>query len=90
MRGLQGILQNFHAEQGLLISWGGFKSAVIQEARQSFFTVRLWDSGDLLAAILKNNEKFPDDLQAELPLKRVWALVLEDSETSWLGGTTAW
>jgi restriction system protein len=78
LRGLQGILQNFHAEQGLLISWGGFKSAVIQEARQSFFTIRLWDSGDLLAAILKNNEKFSDDLQAELPLKRVWALVLED------------
>ena len=66
LRGLQGILQNFHAEQGLLISWGGFKSTVIQEARQSFFTIRLWDSGDLLAAILKDNEKFPDDLQAEL------------------------
>jgi restriction system protein len=78
LRGLQGILQNFHAEQGLLISWGGFKSAVINEARQSFFTIRLWDSGELLAAILKNNEKFSDDLQAELPLKRVWALVLED------------
>jgi restriction system protein len=78
LRALQGILQNFHAEQGLLISWGGFKSAVINEARQSFFAIRLWDSGDLLAAILKNNEKFSDDLQAELPLKRIWALVLED------------
>lgn len=78
LRELQGILQNFHAEQGLLVSWGGYKASVIQEARQSFFTIRLWDSGDLLAMILKNHDKFSDDLKAELPLKRVWALVLEE------------
>jgi restriction system protein len=78
LRGLQGVLQNFHAEQGLLVCWGGFKSSVIQEARQSFFTIRLWDSGDLLGMILKNHDKFSDDLKAELPLKRVWALVLEE------------
>jgi restriction system protein len=77
LRGLQGVLQNFRADQGLLVCWGGFKSSVIQEARQSFFTVRLWDSGDLLQAILKNYEKLPADLQAELPLKKIWALVLE-------------
>jgi restriction system protein len=78
LRGLQGVLQNFHAEQGLLVCWGGFKSSVIQEARQSFFTIRLWDSGDLLGMILKNHDKFPDELKAELPLKRIWALVLEE------------
>jgi restriction system protein len=78
LRGLQGVLQNFHAEQGLLVCWGGFKSTVLQEARQSFFTIRLWDSGDLLRMILKNHDRFPDELKAELPLKRIWALVLED------------
>jgi restriction system protein len=75
LRGLQGILQNFRAEQGLLVSWGGFKSSVLQEARQSFFQIRLWDSGDLLKAIFKNYDRFPDQLQAELPLKKVWAMV---------------
>jgi restriction system protein len=78
LRGLQGVLQNFHAEHGLLVCWGGYKSSVITEARQSFFTIRLWDSGDLLEMILRNHDKFSDDLKAELPLKRVWALVLED------------
>ncbi len=78
LRGLQGILQNFRAEQGLLVSWGGFKGSVLQEARQSFFQIRLWDSGDLLKAIFKNYDKFSDQLQAELPLKRIWALVLEE------------
>jgi hypothetical protein len=37
---------------------------------------RLWDSGDLPGMILKNHDKFPDELKADLPLKRIWALVL--------------
>jgi restriction system protein len=78
LRGLQGVLQNFQAHQGLLVCWAGFNTKVFQEARQSFFTIRLWDSGDLLQAIVKNYDKFSSDLQAELPLKRVWALVLEE------------
>lgn len=78
LRGLQGVLQNFHAEQGLLVCWNGYNAKVIAEARQSFFTTRLWDSGDLLEMILKNHDKFSDELKAELPLKRVWALVLDD------------
>jgi restriction system protein len=78
LRGLQGILQNFQAGQGLLVCWGGFKSSVLAEARQAFFTIRLWDSGDLLRAIVRNYDKFSDELQAELPLKRIWTLVLEE------------
>jgi restriction system protein len=78
LRGLQGILQNFGANQGLLVCWGGFKTSVIQEARRSFFTIRLWDSGNLLQVLLKNYDNLPADLQAELPLKRVWALVMEE------------
>jgi restriction system protein len=62
----------------MLVCWGGFNSKVIQEARQSFLTIRLWGSGDLLGMILKNHGRFSDDLKAELPLKRVWALVLEE------------
>jgi restriction system protein len=78
LRGLQGVLQNFRAEQGLLVCWGGYTQPVVKEARQSFFTVRLWDSADLLGMILKCHDRFPDDLKAELPLKRVWALVVEE------------
>jgi len=77
-RNLQGTLQTFRANQGLLVSWGGFKKSVLKEARTSFFSIRLWDAGDLLEAILKNYERIPADLQAELPLKRIWALVLEE------------
>lgn len=78
LRALQGTIQSFKAEQGLLVSWGGFKRTVLDEARRSFFTVRLWDSGALLNEILKYYDQFPDDLKAELPLKRIWSPVLEE------------
>lgn len=75
---LQGVMKNFGAEQGLLVSWGGFKSSVINEARKSYFSVRLWTADDLVDAILDNYERLPDTLQAELPLKRIWTLVQEE------------
>jgi restriction system protein len=77
LRSLQGTMKIFNAEQGLLISWGGFTSKAIEESRRSFFSVRLWDSGKLLDEILDHFEKLPDSLKAELPLKRIWTLVRE-------------
>lgn len=78
LRELQGVMTKVRAEQGLLVSWGGFTNKAVQEARDSFFTIRLWDAGALLEAIFKNYEKFDDELKAELPLKRLWGLVLEE------------
>ena len=74
-RGLQGSMQSFKADQGLLVCWGGFNRAVQQESKQGHFSVRLWDSSDLVEAIFRNYEKLPAEIQAELPLKRVWTLV---------------
>jgi len=38
-----GDIQNFRAEQGLLVSWGGIKSSVDNEVPSKFFCERLWD-----------------------------------------------
>ena len=78
-RGLQGTMLTFKAEQGLLVCWGGFKKSVLTEARQSHFVVRLWDSRDLVQALYRNYERLPAEIQAELPLKRVWMLVPEET-----------
>ena len=78
-RTLQGSMQTFKAEQGLLVCWGGFNKAVQGEARQGYFSVRLWESRDLVEAIYRNYERLPAEIQAELPLKRVWMLVMEES-----------
>lgn len=79
-RTLQGSMQSFDAEQGLLVCWGGFNRVVQSEARQGYFSVRLWESRDLVEAIYRNYEKLPPEIQAELPLKRVWMLVREEEE----------
>ncbi len=71
-------MKDFGAEQGLLVSWGGFRRSVLSEARRAFFEIRLWDAGGLVEAILKHYEHFPEDIKADLPLKRIWSLVHEE------------
>jgi len=78
LRELHGVMKGFNATQGLLVSWSGFKNSVDPEARRLFFEIRLWDSRDLVKALLSNYERLPEALQAELPLKRIWALALEE------------
>lgn len=79
-RTLQGSMQTFKAEQGLLVCWGGFNRVVHTESRQGHFTVRLWDASNLIEAIYRTYERLPAEIQAELPLKRVWTLVVEDDD----------
>jgi restriction system protein len=79
-RTLQGSMQTFKAEQGLLVCWGGFNKPVQSEAKQGYFTVRLWESRDLVEAIYHNYERLPAEIQAELPLKKVWMLVMEEPD----------
>lgn len=78
LRELQGILKNFGAQQGLLVSWGGFKTSVISEARRLFFEIRLWDADNIVSALTENYDNLSDEIQAEIPLKQTWVLVLEE------------
>lgn len=78
LRELRGVMVKVGAEQGLLVSWGGFNNKAIQEARDAFFSIRLLDQGALLEEIFKYYERFDDELKAELPLKRLWGLVVEE------------
>lgn len=77
-RELRGVMSKFGAEQGLLVSWGGFTTSALNEAKSSFFSIRLWDQGNLLEEIFKYYEYFDDELKAELPLKKIWALIIEE------------
>ena len=76
-RSLRGVMEDFRADQGLLVAWSGFKGTVRQEARTSHFTIRLWDADDLLDGLFEAYEGLPDAIRSRLPLKRVWALVPE-------------
>ena len=78
LRSLQGSMQSFQADHGLLVSWAGFKATVIKEAVQHHFRIRLWDADDILANLLSVYDRLDEDLRAELPLKRIWTLADEE------------
>lgn len=69
---LIGVMMKVNATSGLLVSWGGFKSSVDREKSREFFKVRLWDQGDIIDQICNYYDKLEDEIQAELPLQRVW------------------
>lgn len=75
---LIGSMQNVQADQGLLVSWGGFKISVEQQRAAQFFKVRLWNQEDLIDEIQKNYDKLDPNLRAELPLKQIWTLAGQD------------
>ena len=75
---LLGAVTKFGAEEGLFVSWSGFKTNVQKELAASFFRVRLWTQKELLEALFAHYDSLDDDLKAELPLKRIWTVAAQD------------
>lgn len=73
-------MQQFDAEQGLFVSWSDYTNEAKRMARLNYFSMRLWNANHLLAAIFEHYEELPEDIRTEIPLKRIWTLVREDSE----------
>jgi restriction system protein len=77
---LLGAVTKFGAQEGLFVSWSGFKPNVQRELATSFFRVRLWTQKELLEALFAHYDKFDDELKAELPLKRIWTVAVQEEE----------
>lgn len=75
---LRGAMQAVGATQGLMVSWSGFRSSVDRDQPNHFFQVRLWNQADLIEQLQMVYDKLDPDLQAELPLKRIWVLAPEE------------
>ena len=78
LRELKGVMSTFNADQGLIVTWGGYRSSVNNEIGREYFKIRLWDSDELVKQLQDNYDVLSDDIQAELPLKRIWTLVAEE------------
>jgi restriction system protein len=76
---LLGAVSKFGADEGLFVSWSGFKSNVQKELAASFFKVRLWTQKELLEQLFAHYDHFDEDLKAELPLKRVWMVAVQEA-----------
>ena len=74
-----GAMSHYGADQGLLVSWGGFRKTVTDAAKTSFFRVRLWNQENLIAALLEHYDVLPAEIRASIPLKRVWTLALGET-----------
>jgi len=79
IRELEGVMSRVIADQGLFVSWDGFKKSALDNTRDLFFKVRLWDDKKLIANLLSCYEKLPDEIQADLPMKRIWVVVPEEN-----------
>lgn len=75
---LRGAMEDFRAEQGLFVSWSDYTSDATNEARRTFFTLRLWNANDVIAAVCRNYDRLPKDIRAKIPLKQIWTLVPDD------------
>ena len=74
---LQGSVQTFGADHGLLVSLGGFTREVQRENERSFFQIRLWDSGELVQRVLSAYDALPLDIRVDIPLKDRKVLIEE-------------
>jgi len=77
---LLGAVHKFGADEGLFVSWSGYKSNVQKELAASFFKVRLWSQKELLENLLENYDRLDAEIKAELPLKRIWTVAVQEKE----------
>lgn len=75
---LQGNIQSFGGQHGLLVSLGGFSRSVRNENDRSFFKIRLWGPEELTDNLREYYERLPADIRADIPL--VERMVLVETE----------
>lgn len=71
---LGGVMKNFNAEYGLLVSWSGFKSSVINETAKQFFEIRLWTHKEIIEEFLRHYDQMDDEIKELIPLKKIWVV----------------
>ena len=75
---LGGVMKNFGAEYGLLVSWSGFKSSVINETAKQFFEIRLWTHKEIIEEFLQYYDQMDDEIKELIPLKKIWVVSNDD------------
>ncbi len=71
---LGGVMKNFKADYGLLVSWSGFKNSVISETAKQFFDIRLWTHKEVIDEFLRYYDQMEDEIKEVIPLKRIWVV----------------
>ncbi len=77
---LEGVVKQFSAEHGILISWQGFKQSVEKLRPQRFFSIRLWGQREIIRELLQHYDQLEEEMRALIPLKRIWVLTSVEGE----------
>lgn len=80
LQSLIGTVQDTQADYALLVSWNGFTAPVRQRANELYFRVRFWGRQQILDNLFATYDQLPEEIRAELPLRRTWMLVPDESE----------
>ena len=67
---LGGVMKNFGAEYGLLVSWSGVKSSVINETAKQFFEIQLWTHKEIIQEFLRYYDQMDAEIKELIPLKK--------------------
>ena len=82
LQALIGAVQDAQAHHGLLVSWGGFSGTVDTRRNELYFRIRLWGQTEIVNALLETYERLPEEMRAELPLRRTWSLVPDEEQAT--------
>jgi len=74
---LQGAVHHNHADQALLVAWGGLTPQAEQLRKANPSSLRVWTDDDVLDQLFETYETLPDETRAAIPLKRALVLVEE-------------
>lgn len=77
---LGGVMKNFNAEYGLLVSWSGFKSSVTSETAKHFFEIRFWTHKEIIKEFLNHYDQLDDEIKDLIPLKKIWVINTENEQ----------
>lgn len=76
---LNGAIHRFQADQALLVTYGGVTSPAKKFLASQPFTVRVWETQEIIDSVVKHYEMLSAATKARLPLKRIWVPVVDDS-----------
>ncbi|MET8204280.1 restriction endonuclease [Micromonospora taraxaci] len=71
---LHGVMTTHGAEQGLLVAWGGLTKPARDTLKNQHLRVRVWEAADVVDAVLRTYDRLPEEIRAQVPLRRVWML----------------
>lgn len=69
---LEGAMRAAKAEQGLLVSWGGFTRQVAARSDQLWYEVRMWSAADVMDEFVDCYDRLPLNIRDAMPLRKAW------------------